>query len=795
MKISINYLKKFVDINDLSAQQIADAITLAGLEVEGLTPLAQGSNLVIGYVLEEKSHPDSDHLHVCLVDTGNDQRQIVCGAPNVAKGQKVIVALPGSELPAKGITIQKSVVRGQESNGMICSLAELGVAEDTLTSAQKEGIEVLAQDAPIGHENPLNYLGLDDYILEFKPTPNRGDSLALIPLFKDIAAILNRSFKAPEIQAIKGQGTSLTVGRLAPKSPIFRVRKVTGVKVIDSPSWLKDILVASGYRPVNSIVDIGNYVMLMTGQPLHMYDAKKLKTSIFTVNDEMTGEFAALDGKKYLIEKGDLIVCNGDDLVGIAGVMGSQSTMIDEQTTSVVIEAALFDAVQIRKTVRRTQLFSDASARFIRGFDGTVGNDALHLATQLLKEIGGFTTVEEIVTGGTYAPAQKVIELPYNRLNKRLGTAFTAQEIQSVFTRLSWQFEALPQSLTVTVPLYRPDVTLWEDLSEEVIRILGFSHLITRELPSTAVGSLSDGQKKRRMIRDYLLSLGLYETINYSLVDANTLADLAWSSLSQPWELMMPMSDDHRFLRMSTLPSLIERIKYNQARQMTDVALYEISTLYTHKEAVEMIGVAVSGAFQQSAWLGAKPVDFYTLKGIQEGIFALLGIDSSRYSYEVVPATLTGYHPGQSALISIGKTKLGVIGVVHPTLAKRYDIKSTVVMELNLTELLKLKSSKTRFVAPPTFPSVQRDLALVVPLQVSAAQLTKTIKKAGKALVTDVEVFDVYRGEHVTEGFQSVAVTITYRHPSKTLVDAEVTALEQEILRALSTECSATLRQ
>lgn len=795
MKISINYLKKFVDVADLNAQQIADAITLAGLEVEGLTPLARGTHLVIGYVVEEKAHPDSDHLHVCQVDTGSDVRQIVCGAPNVAKGQKVIVALPGSELPAKGVTITRSVVRGQESNGMICSLSELGVDENTLSTEQKEGIEVLHPDAPLGDKNPLHYLGLDDYILEFKPTPNRGDSLALIPLFKDIAAILNRSFHDSPIAAIAGKPSQIRVGSLSSKCPIFRVRKVNGVKVTTSPQWLKDVLISSGYRPVNSIVDIGNYVMLMTGQPLHMYDAAKLSSQLFSVSDEINATLHALDGKEYQLAQGDLVVLNGDHLVGIAGVMGSFDTMIDESTTSVVIEAALFDAVSVRKTVRKTQLFSDASARFIRGFDGTIGDSALHMATQLLADIGGVSSVEEIVSNGAYHPIPKVIELPLGRLNQRLGTAFSIDDVKSVFDRLGWSYKSSSELLTVTVPTYRPDVTLWEDLSEEVIRILGFKHLITRELASTAVGSLTEIQKKRRIIRDYLLSLGLSETINYSLVDSNSLNAFRWSQLSSPWELMMPMSDDHRYLRLSTLPSLIERVKYNQARQQPTVGLYELSSVYSHKESVEMLGIAISGTFQQSAWLGAKTVDFYTVKGIQEGLFALLGIDPTRYSYEVIPQDLHGFHPGQSSYVSIGKTKLGIIGVVHPTQLKQYDIKPTVVLELNLTEILKLKSSKTRFVAPPVFPSVQRDLALVVPQSVTAAQLIRSIKKAGKVLVSDVEVFDVYKGEHVAEGFQSIAVTITYRHPSKTLIDAEVTAVEQDILRAIATECSATIRQ
>lgn len=795
MKLSLNWLKKYVDLSHLTAQQIADAITLAGLEVEAITPLAQGSHLTIGYVVESHDHPDSDHLHVCQVDTGSGVRQIVCGAPNVAAGQKVIVALPGSVLPAKGVTITKSVVRGQESNGMICSLLELGLPDAMLSADQKEGIEVLANDAPLGHPDPLNYLGLDDVILEFKPTPNRGDSLALDPLFRDIAAILNRPYRAPAAVSIPGSTSTYTVQTSTSKCPIFRVRAVQGIRVQPSPQWLQEMLIAFGYRPINSIVDIGNYVMLMTGQPLHMYDAAKLKSRHFNVQDDLSGSLVALDGKTYTVEPGDLVVLNGDEWVGLAGVMGSQSTMIDESTHDIVIEAALFDAVSIRKTVRRTQLFSDASARFIRGFDPLVGEHALHLATQLIGELGGYHAVECIVSVGQAPQLPQPIVMQLSALNRRLGTLFTLEQVASVFQRLGWTYTLEGESITVTAPGYRPDIQVWEDLSEEVIRILGFSHLQLREMPSTAIGELTDVQKKRRLIRDFLISNGFYETINYTLVDAMQVQQLNWQGLTHSLPLLMPMSDDHALLRLSTLPSLVNRIAYNQARQTSDVHLFEWSSVYHGSHAIEVLGIASSGLLQQSRWLSQDKVDFYTLKGIADAILSLLGIDANRYSYEAIPSTSLDFHPGQAALISIGRQKLGVVGVLHPTLMKKLDVKPTVVLELNMSEVLKLKSSKVKFVAPPTFPAMVRDLALVVPQSVSAAQLVKSIKKAGKALVSEVEIFDIYKGEHVAAGYQSVAVSITYRNPSKTLVDAEVSAVEQDILRTIATECQAVLRQ
>ena len=794
MKLSINWLKKYVDLSGLSAKEVADAITLAGLEVEAISPMAQGTQLTIGYVVESVMHPDSDHLHVCQVDTGTGIRQIVCGAPNVAAGQKVIVALPGAVLPAKGVTITRSVVRGQESNGMICSLLELGLPESMLSAEQKEGIEVLAADAPLGHEDPLHYLGLDDVILEFKPTPNRGDSLALDPLFRDIAAILNRSYQGIEIPSIAGEKTSYHCSTSTSKCPVFRVRSVHGIRVQPSPLWLQDMLMAFGFRPINQIVDIGNYVMLITGQPLHMYDAKKLSSPSFDVSDTYHGPMVALDGKTYMVEPGDLVVLNGHDVVGLAGVMGSMSTMIDDSTTDVVIEAALFDAVTIRKTVRRTQLFSDASTRFIRGFDGARGEDALQLATHLIATLGGYRRVEEIVSSGDYHPTIPPIVMQLDRLNRRLGTAFTITQVETVFQRLGWLYHATETTITVTPPGYRPDVVVWEDLSEEVIRILGFSHLQLRDMPSTAIGELTEVQQKRRLLRDFLIAHGFFETINYSLVDPQIIATMNWQAITATIPLLLPMSDDHSVLRVSTLPSLVDRIGYNQARQQEDVHLFEWSSMYHAKGSYEVLGVATSGRHHQTRWLGAKTVDFYTVKGVAEAIFGLLGIEPTRYSYEPMSPQQEDFHPGQSAWITMGRTKLGVVGMIHPSKCKQFDVAPTAILELNMTEVFKLKSSKVKFVAPPTYPSVTRDFALVVPQSVSAAQLTKTIKKAGKALVSSIEVFDVYKGEHVAPGYQSVAVSITYRNPQKTLVDAEVSQAEQDILRLLSTECQAVLR-
>ncbi|MFA6936180.1 MAG: phenylalanine--tRNA ligase subunit beta, partial [Bacilli bacterium] len=375
MRISLNWLKQYIDIDEYSPEKLAEKITIAGVEVEEIIHLAHGSNLIIGYVEEREDHPDSDHLSVCKVNIGNEVIQIVCGAPNVDKNQKVIVALPGANLPAKGVIIKKGNIRNQESNGMICSLLELGVDEKYLSQDQKDGIEILENDAPIGDKNPLAYLGLDDVIFELKPTPNRGDVLSMISFVYEVAAILNKPIKKAleNISFNKLSKSSYLVSSETEKCKRFAVKGINDIKVKESPRWLVQVLRSCGIRSINNIVDIGNYIMILLGQPLHMYDADKLCTNKIIVKDGFSEEFVALDDNKYMLDKDDLLVTSGNQLCCLAGVMGSKSTEIDVNTKRIVVESAEFNGVQLRKTSRRLQLFSEASNRFIRGIDYTRG--------------------------------------------------------------------------------------------------------------------------------------------------------------------------------------------------------------------------------------------------------------------------------------------------------------------------------------------------------------------------------------------------------------------------------------
>ena len=443
MKVSYKWLSSLVDLEGVDINEMAKQITEAGLEVEEITKLAQASSLVVGYVEECEMHPESDHLHVCKVNLGKETTQIVCGAPNMRKGLKVIVATVGCQLPAVGATITKSTIRGVESNGMCCSLAELGVDSKYLTEKDIQGIHELDNDAVVGDTNVLGYLGLDDTILEIKLTPNRGDCHSLYNLAKDIAAIMNRKMKHEFKNAVsvKGIPTKVTSSSATDKCDYFSARKINGIKIKESPKWIKEALMGSGVRPINNIVDISNYLMLLFGQPMHMYDADKLSDLNFVVKNDINEKINTLDGNEIEILDKDLVVTVGGKSACLAGVMGLESTMIDENTKNIVIEVASFDGVSIRKTATRLQLFSDSSARYIKGLDKTGFKKVMDYATTMVNEYASPESIEEVAVYDNVNYEEKVIDITLDKVNNVLGTSFTLEEVGECFSRLSFEYK------------------------------------------------------------------------------------------------------------------------------------------------------------------------------------------------------------------------------------------------------------------------------------------------------------------------------------------------------------------
>ena len=799
MKISYRWLNQYLDLSNIKIEDLVSKITIAGVEVESVTKLASGTNLVIGLVKEAKKHPDSDHLSVCQVDIGGSVSQIVCGAKNVGANQKVIVALPGSYLPAKDLTIAKTSIRGQESNGMICSLKELGVADEYLTTAQKEGIEVLSNSAKVGDTNPLAFLGLDDVILELKPTPNRGDVYSLYSFALEVSAILDLPLlkKIDQVKLPQLTKSSYKVNSETLLCQRFAIKGVNNLVIKPSPTWLVNLLQSSGIRSINNVVDIGNYVMLLTGQPLHMYDADKLAKKEFVVKDKQTTKIVALDDKTYDIKAEDIVITSNTEVIGLAGIMGGKSTMVDSNTKNLAIESASFKDVVIRKTSRRLDLVSDASTRFVRGINYTRSLYALDLAASLLIELAEAKLIEETAVYGDHNLPVLTIDLTLSKVNKFLGTNLVNLDLESVFKRLKFDYKVSKDGLIVNVPSYRRDIKIVNDLIEEVIRLIGFDKLNVTNPASVALAGYDEYQLQRKLIRNHLISIGLNEALSYTLESRRELGDFTLISTNKnvnPRKLLAPISEDREFLRASIIPSLLNAIHHNLNYSNKNVALFELSKLYLENGENEHLAIALTGSLETALWQKKPEVDFYTIKGIVISLLEMFGIEESRYTIAPVEETNKFMHPGRSFYLQIGKQVFGIVGQVHPLMEKKYDVNQTMVAELDIKYLLSIKTSKLKFVNPPQYPSITRDIALVVDRKIMANDLVKQIKKIGKTIVKNAEVFDVYQGPNVGENQKSVAISITYQDVTKTLSEDNVKLVHSEILSSLETIFKAKLR-
>lgn len=799
MKVSLKWLKEYVDLENITPEEIANKLTFAGIEVEEYSYLARGTNLVIGQIIDCKNHPDSDHLHVLKVDLGMKYgvEQIVCGAPNARKGLKVIVARVGAKLPE--VTIQVGNIRGVESRGMCCSLSELGVDKKYLSDYQLAGIEELPEDAPVGEENVLGYLGLDDVVFDLKLLANRSDCNAMMNVAKEVACLFDRTLTLPKPEYhINLQPTSFKVGSTTDKCPQFSIKVIRGIQVKESPRYLKEALMAEGVRSINNLVDIGNYIMLMTGQPLHMYDLDLLEKQELIVRDDYEGPFVALDEKTYDVLKGDLVVTSNGKPMCLAGVMGALSCAVTENTKNVAIEVANFSSAQVRRTSIRLNLGSESSARFIKGINPHQADDVLAYAVNMVISLCGCTIEEETATYDTVNHEPTTIHTSAYLINHRLGTDFKEEEIIDVLSRVGVEIEKEENGLKAIVPSHRIDITGNADLSEEVIRILGFEH-VKSELPTlqTALGGLKENQMKKRKIRYFLLDRGLDEILTYTLVSKKENEMFHIFKEEDAYTLLHPMTDDHAEVRKSLLPSLLTTMQYNVARKAKRLAFFEVSEVYTKASTHTHLAIGLYGSDAYQGELQTMPYDFYHMKGIVEGILELLGIEKTRYRIErYKEAKENGFHPGRSAALYIGKDFVGAFGELHPTLKKAYDLDKApcLMLELLLDVLLEVKTSQKKMVAPSKFPFVERDLALIVKKDIPVSDMIKTMKQAGKALVKDVIVFDVYQGEHIDFGYKSVAVKVIYQNDERTLEEKEIVAAEMAIKEALLKQHGIVLR-
>ena len=796
MLASYKLLKKFVDLEGITPEEIEHKLTFAGLEVESVERLAYASNLVIGQILSVENHPDSNHLHILKVNEGQKYgiEQIVCGAPNVRVGLKVIVARPGACLSKEKFAISKSIIRGVESNGMCCALTELGVDKAFLNDNQVNGIEELPDDAIVGSENVLEYLDLDDVIFDINVLANRSDVLAIYSLAKELSALFNRKLTIPVPVKYKEVPTSITCSSETEDCPQFSIKVVRDVTTKPSPLWLKNILMAQGIRSINNIVDIGNYVMILTGQPIHMYDLDKLHSNNFVVKNSYDRDVICLDEKTYHITLGDLIVSNNDEPVCLAGTMGLLSVAVDDKTKHIAIESANFKGSTIRKTSSRIGLSSESSAHFVKGINPKQDCFVLDLVAQLLVELADAKIVEETSRYSIINEEPTKINCSVNYINRRLGTEFTYKEITSILNKLFIDTDGDGvNEFVAIVPAHRIDLQCDADLSEEIIRYVGLD-VIKSKLPLmvTTVGGYTPSQEKRYNIRHLLINSGLNEALTYTLVSPSENEEFVLLNNDDPYVIFNPMTIDHSVVRRGLVKSLLNIVKYNLDHQQENLALFEVSDVITKANNYQELCVVLNGHKSYQGKLNEDVYDYYDIHGILESVLSTLGIEKNRYKEERLTDSKF-YHPGRTTKIIFGNEIVGICGQVHPLYSK--DIGDTYILELNLSRLLDLKVSATKMTQISKYPSVKRDLALVVNKQVLVEDIVKTVKKAGKSIVKNVEIFDIYEGEHMKEGYKSVAIKITFQDVNKTLTDKEINESLDLIINELYKVTKAELRK
>ena len=799
MLVSLKNLSRFVSLEGLTSEQIADGLTYAGVEVEEIKHLAFGTNLVIGEIIECVKHPDSDHLHILKVNLGDKFKivQIVCGAPNARKGLKVIVARVGAKLPE--IEIKQSKIRGVESNGMCCSLRELGVEEKYLSEKQINGIEELDVDAPVGEEKVLEYLGLDDVILNLNVLANRPDLLSIYNVAREVSAIFNREVVIPVASERVDFQTMYVAGSETNHCSQFSLKEVRGIVTKPSPKWLSSALNSLGIRSINNIVDIGNYVMLMTGQPLHMYDADKLPVEELIARDDYEGDFVALDEKTYKVIKGDIVITSDHLPMCLGGVMGSLACAVDEETKNIVIEAASFDSATIRHTSNRLGLVSESSQRFVKGTNHFQSKDVLNLATDLLFTLADAKECSNTVEHQSEVKKERQIRTSVAYINNRLGTEFTNFMVKDALNRLFFNISIDEESgeFIANVPDFRLDVHGPADLSEEVIRLLGYEN-VKSELPTLQLklGNLTLKQDRRKNIREYLLIQGLNECLTYSLVSKEEVSVLNTLNDDEPYKIINPLTDEHQFFRTHILGSLLKCASYNVARQNRNFALFELGFVQTSKSRSEHLAMVLVGKKNNRGLLETANFDFFDAKGLLEGIMEIIGIENTRYKLEKLDHHLNDFHPGKSCKIIFQGQQIGVFGELHPNLITALDFNKNpvVAFELDLTNILEAKVAIKKMTSIAKFPSIQRDLSFLIDKNIPVKDVIKTIKMVGKDLVKNVEVFDVYEGNNIASNQKSIAVSVTYQNEKATLVEKEVSDLEDKIKFELARIYRAELR-
>lgn len=800
MLVSYKWLKQLVPLT-ASATELADKMSLTGIEVEGVTSPSEGlSKIVVGQVLSCEDVPDT-HLHLCQVDTGDaEPRQIVCGAPNVRAGIKVMVALPGARI-ADNYKIKKGKIRGMESLGMICSLGELGISDSVVPKEFSDGIQILPDDAEVG-QPVFSYLDLDDEIIELSITPNRADALSMRGVAHEVAAIYGLEPVFEDLipaEIDKPAADQLEVAIATDKVLTYMARVVEDVTIAPSPQWLQNLLMNQGIRPINNVVDVTNYILLYFGQPMHAFDFDKFDGKAILARQARSGEkLTTLDGVERDLTAEDLVITVDDKPVALAGVMGGQDTEIDKDSKRVVLEAAVFDGKSIRKTSGRLNLRSESSARFEKGINYDTVGAALDMAAAMLADLAGGKVLSGQVTAGSLPTQPVAVSTSLAYVNRRLGTTLTMADVADIFARLGFGFAAEGESFTVLVPRRRWDISLPADLVEEIARIYGYDRLPTT-LPETGgtAGELTSMQKLRRKVRRLAEGAGLTEVITYALTTSEKAQAFALNQTPLT-ELMWPMTTERSVLRQNMVSGILDSLAYNLARQQKNLAVYEVGKTFEatadanelpieHDSfALALTGLVVDKDFQTPA----RPVDFYQAKGILDLIFDKLSLTVTY----VATAEVASLHPGRAALIYHGEVLLGFVGQVHPQLAKELDLPETYMAEINLSRLEGLLGSSYVFEDISKFPSVTRDVALLLDTKVSHQDIVDVIETLKLNRLVAIKLFDVYAGDKIAADKKSMAYSLTFQNPNESLTDEQVAKDMAKISQALADQLQAEVR-
>lgn len=786
--ISMNWVKDYVDLDGIDLKDLAVQVTKGGLNVEGVID-HHIDNLVVGEVLECVDHPDSDHLHVCKVNDGKTVRQIVCGASNVREGIKVIVALPGCILPGD-FQIKEGKIRGVESNGMICALFELGLEEKN-DETYAAGITELPDTSKVG-EDPLKVLGLDDTIYDLDNHKRRNnDCYYHIGFAYEVATVLNKRVHLPESdyheidESIKDK-FSLDVE--TKKCPYYIAKMVKNVKIGESPEFIKNRLKSAGMRSINNIVDISNYVMLEYGQPLHFFDYDKLGQHVL-VRDAVDGEeIITLDGKNRKLTENDIVITDGEKPVCIAGVMGGENTEVDESTTTVLIESAIFDAVSIRLTAQRLDLKSEASIRYGKGLNFEYTDEAIKRACFLLEKYASGEVLKDEIKHDVIDKSEKRVDFTKNDINKMLGIELTDEDVKTELTRLDFGYTYENGIFHVVIPRRRLDVEAnINDIAEEIGRFYGYENLVSK-VPRVPIrlGRYADDVRLRKMVSTRLRASGLNEAKTYTLTSPEMAKMFKYDNLENVI-LPNPMSVDKSVVRTSILPSLINVFDYNKARKVSDILIYEIAKTYdiNYNETTKA-AILMSGNYLTNGVLGINvKVDFFVLKGIVENLLDYLGF-KNRYSF-VQANDLPEMHPNMSARIMLDRNEIGIIGRVHPSIKKD----EIYVCELNLNSLLS-RVKPIKYKTASKYPSIEKDFAFIVNNDVTNAEMKEAIKKSAGRILDSVNIFDIY--ENIEEGKKSMAYKLVFKDETRTLSDEEVMVVFNKVIKDIETKFDAKLR-